>query len=110
MTIILVILVVIFMTSTIYFGLKCYEFGKMILGVQDSIENCLDILDERYASMSQVLEKPVFFDSLEVRQVIKDIQDSRDSILVVASSLTKSIENVSDNDKQDTKEEGLKGE
>jgi hypothetical protein len=50
------------MTSTIYFGLKCYEFGKMILGVQDSIENCLDILDERYASMSQVLEKPVFFD------------------------------------------------
>jgi len=107
MIIILAILVVIFMMSTIYFGFKCYEFGKTIINVQDEIENCLEILDERYASMSQILEKPVFFDSLEVRQVIKDIQDSRDSILVVASSLSKSIENVSDNDKQDTKEEGL---
>lgn len=110
MTFILIVLVVIFMLTTGYFGYKCYEFGKTILRVQDSVESCLDVLDERYASMSKILEKPVFFDSLEIRQVIKDIQDSRDSVLFVASSLTKSIENVSDNDNQDTKEESLESQ
>ena len=47
------------------------------------------MLDERYESISKILEKPVFFDSLEIRQVIKDISDSRDSILFIANSISK---------------------
>ena len=37
--------------------------------------------------MTSILEKPIFFDSLEVRQVIKDIKISRDSLLHIANSL-----------------------
>ena len=51
-----------------------------------------------------ILEKPVFFDSVEIRQVIKDIRDSRDSILHIANILASidkdTIENVEDHIEQ----------
>jgi len=64
-----------------------YKFGRTIIDIQESVEESLDVLDQRYDSMSQILEKPVFFDSLEVRQVIEDIKSSRDSVLYVANIL-----------------------
>lgn len=64
-----------------------YKFGVIILNVQDGIEDCLDILDERYMSMTKILEKPVFFDSVEIRQVVRDIKDTRGSILKIANIL-----------------------
>jgi hypothetical protein len=56
--------------------------------MQDSIEESLDILDEKYQSISKVMEIPIFFDSREVRQVISDIENCRDSILYVANQLS----------------------
>ena len=60
----------------------------LILSVEEAIETSLDILDAKYKSMSEVLEKPVFFDSLEVRQVISDIKNCRNAILYIANRLT----------------------
>jgi len=68
------------------------KFGVMILRVQDSIEESLDLLDQRYSAMSKIADTPVFFDSVEVRQVISEIEASRDSILSVANSLISSAE------------------
>ncbi|MAH43850.1 hypothetical protein CL614_09100 [archaeon] len=62
--------------------------------MQDSIERSLDVLDIKYKNISEILETPVFFDSVEVRQVLSEIQDARNSILYVANSLT----DVNDND------------
>ena len=76
--------IVIFTILTISIVLN-YRLGMIILNVQDSIEQSLDILDERYESMSKILEIPIFFDSVEVRQVVDDIRVSRDSILKIAN-------------------------
>ena len=65
-----------------------YKLGVIILDVQDSIEASLDELDHRYASMSEILERPVFFDSMEIRQVVTDISQCRDSVLRVAANMT----------------------
>ena len=65
-----------------------YKFGMIILRVQDAIEKALDEIDKSYAVMSQVLERPIFFDSVEIRQVINEIAKTRDMILRVARSLT----------------------
>ena len=70
---------------SIYFNIK---FGILILKFQDALEESLDILDEKYLKIGSILEKPIFFDSMEVRQVISDIKGSRDSILKVANILT----------------------
>ena len=71
--------------TSVYFSIK---FGIMILRIQDVVEDSLDILDERYGSISQILQIPLFYDSQEVRQVLRDIEYSRESILNVARALT----------------------
>ena len=66
---------------SVYFSVK---FGIMILRIQDVVEDSLDVLDERYGSISQILKIPLFYDSQEVRQVLRDIEYSRESILHIA--------------------------
>tara|TARA_A100000164_G_C21833007_1_gene736277 strand:+ start:882 stop:1127 length:246 start_codon:yes stop_codon:yes gene_type:complete len=59
----------------------------MILKVQDAIEDSLDMLDERYASISKILEIPLFYDSTEIRSVLNDVEATREIILEVARLL-----------------------
>jgi hypothetical protein len=50
------------------------KFGITILKVEDAVEECLDVLDERYESISKVLEIPLFDDSPQVKSVCRDIK------------------------------------
>ena len=75
----------------LFLAYKLYSFSLVILRIEDSLEDCLDILNQRYISINKVLEREVFFDSLEVRQVIADIKESRDAIIVVANKLTENV-------------------
>ena len=79
-TILLILLII-----SIFYVVK---FGIIILQVQDSIEESLDILDERYASMQKIIETPLFYDSPEIRRVLSDIALTRDAIIMIADSLT----------------------
>ena len=45
------------------------------------------MLDKRYESISKILEIPIFFDSVEVRQVVSDIDGAREEVLRVANTL-----------------------
>ena len=74
---------------SVYFNVK---FGIIIVNIQDSVEECLDSLDERYFIFSKILEKPVFFDSVEVRQVIQEIKNTQELILKIANTLSNSWE------------------
>jgi len=64
-----------------------WKFARIILEVEDSIEESLDILDEKYNILTQIAEKEIFFDSPEVRQAVMTIQASRIAVLSVANSL-----------------------
>jgi hypothetical protein len=61
------------------------KFSLVILKIEDAIEQSLDVLDERYRSISKVLEIPLFYDSPQIRQVINDIKVTRDTLLVIAN-------------------------
>ena len=63
------------------------RFSMTLLRFQEEIEKSLDSLDERYRSISKVLEIPLFYDSPEVRRVVEDVRVCRDSILQVAQKL-----------------------
>ena len=67
---------------------KLYQFSLVILELEDTIEECLDQLDERYQSIGNILQKEIFFDSIEVRQVISDIKQAHTTLLNVANKLT----------------------
>ena len=87
MTLLLAALLVIFilLCVSVYFN---YKFGLTIIGIQEEVEKSLDILDERYQKLTEISEKPVFFDSLEIRQVVGEIKKTRDCVLLVANRLT----------------------
>tara|TARA_A100001011_G_scaffold397957_1_gene500672 strand:- start:1135 stop:1446 length:312 start_codon:yes stop_codon:yes gene_type:complete len=93
---------VLVLTIALSFSLyKLYKFSMIILNLEDSIESCLTILDERYDSMNEVLEIPIFFDSVEVRNVIEDIKVSRDSLVEVANKLTENTGSKIETQKED---------
>jgi len=101
MIVFLIILSMVLLSVASFFAYQAYRLGRTVLLLQDAIEESLDVLDERFKTMSEVLEKPVFFDSLEVRQVIEDIRISRDAVLYVANQLS-SIQELEVDDKKDS--------
>jgi hypothetical protein len=56
--------------------------------MQDAIEESLDVIDEKYKSMSEILERPLFYDSPEIRKIVQDIRDTRSAILYIANALS----------------------
>jgi hypothetical protein len=70
-------------------GYYLWKFSNIILRVEDEMESALDVLDERYRSISKVLEIPLFYDSPEIKRVVDDVKSSREAILRVAGSVAK---------------------
>tara|TARA_Y100000593_G_C4311818_1_gene338807 strand:+ start:472 stop:699 length:228 start_codon:yes stop_codon:yes gene_type:complete len=58
------------------------------LNLESSIEQSLDILNYHYGNINEILQKPIFFDSVEIRQVVNDIRSCHDAVLVIANKLT----------------------
>ena len=85
------VITVLLLLSTFVLAFYAYKFGITILKVEDAVEECLDILDERYTSISEVLEIPLFDDSPQIKTVHTDIKRSRDAILNIANVLTNGI-------------------
>lgn len=81
----ILITIIIFLLVSVYYNIK---FALILIKMEDAIEESLDVLDERYASISKVLEIPLFFDSPQIRQVINDIKHTRNSILKVANIIS----------------------
>lgn len=80
-----IIVISILLLISVYYN---YKFARVIIKVEDAIEDSLDNLDGRYASIQGILDTPLFYDSPQVRQVIADITESRNAVLYVANQLT----------------------
>tara|TARA_A100001011_G_scaffold399612_1_gene509107 strand:- start:2441 stop:2767 length:327 start_codon:yes stop_codon:yes gene_type:complete len=68
-----------------------FKFARIILNIEECVEDAIAELDESYNNMSDILEKPIFFDSIEVRQTIDEISSARGLILEIAEKLTASM-------------------
>ena len=84
-------------TCLILVGLLCvslfyiFKFARIILNIEECVESAILSLDESYNKISNILEKPVFFDSIEVRQTIDEISATRALMLEIAEKLTASL-------------------
>ena len=70
----------------------CVKFGLTILRVQDSIEESLDKIDKQYTIITEVLSRPLFYDSPEIKTVMEGVSNTRDAILEVANTLSNNFE------------------
>lgn len=102
-TVILTFLCCFLFLLTIFLGVKLYHFSIVLIDIEDAIEESLDILDERYNKINEILQRPVFFDSLEVRQVISEIKETHNAVLIIANKLTRNTREIENVEK--TKEE-----
>lgn len=91
---IIVLSTVLFVSLVIHVlvGRFAFRMANIVMNVEDALEESLSLLDSRYASIAQILQKPLFMNSPEVRQVMEDISRSKDAILYVANSLASSID------------------
>ena len=100
-----VLVLFVLLTISTYYAIK---FALIIIKIEDSINESLDILDESYNTISIIASKPIFFDSVEIRSVIAEITNTKDAVLAVAnklSSFAKSQEFYAEENKKDSKEE-----
>ena len=79
----------------------CIKFGLIILKVQDSIEESLDVIDEKYSSIAKICETPLFYDSPEVRKVLEDIKSTQSALHEIAFSLYSDFEVLDPDDEED---------
>lgn len=98
MTYVLAVLLAVQTVALVATGYFAVKFGLTILKAQDSIEECLDVLDKRYESISKVLQIPLFYDSPEIKKVHEDIKASRDAILYVANVISRVEEEEAEKD------------
>ena len=70
----------------------CIRWALIILRVQESIEGGLKVLDEKYSKISKIMERPLFYDSPEVRQVLVDLGEARDMLHQVAYDMSANLE------------------
>jgi len=61
------------------------KFALLILETEKKLTESLDAIDEEYMEISKILEKPVFFDSQEIRQVISSIENVRSTFLNISA-------------------------
>ena len=83
-----IVIIVALLLLLFFVTYKLYKFSIIILDLETTVEECLDILNAHYGKMNDVIKKPVFFDSVEVRQVINDIKSCHSAVLLVANKLT----------------------
>lgn len=81
----LIFMLAIFSTSVFYL----FRFSILIIKMQDALEECIENLDAREKSISKILEIPLFFDSPEIRRVLDEIKESKNTIVKVAQTLGK---------------------
>ena len=89
----LIIIVVLFVISCVssYYAVK---FGLLLLRLEADIEASLDEIDDSFKTLSEILQKPIFFDSTEVRQCVLEIQNCRNVVIKIANRLTSFGNNV----------------
>jgi len=92
------LLVTVMLVISLYYN---YKFGRALIRMEDALEESIEKLDDRYSSISKVLEIPLFSDSPQIRQVVADIKECQRSILFVANEIGR-LEETTDGEEENS--------
>ena len=81
---------------------KNITLGLTILKMEDTLEECLDVIEEKYYKMSEILKRPLFYDSPEVKDVVTNIKAVRNALHSVAIALEKNVNEDKGNEESKT--------
>tara|TARA_B100000131_G_scaffold293082_2_gene308087 strand:- start:1474 stop:1755 length:282 start_codon:yes stop_codon:yes gene_type:complete len=63
------------------------RFARMLFQFEDRIEIALDKINESYSVIGEILERPLFFDSPEIREVHRQVGIVNTYLLSIANDL-----------------------
>jgi len=69
-----------------------FKFGRILIKIEDNLETAVDRLDNSQQTITDILEIPVFYDSIEIKSVLNEIERSRDTIINVANNIARTNE------------------
>ena len=78
----------------------CIKFALIIIRTKEAIEESLDLIDEKYQNISKILEIPIFYDSKEIKSVVVDLEDLKDTFLYIANQMA-GENNIEEEDSRD---------
>jgi hypothetical protein len=76
--------VLVFFVVTFY----CFKFAILLIKIQENLQIALDLIDNKHARISEILQRPLFFDSPEIRQVLRDIVETKTALNEIAYTLS----------------------
>ena len=86
-TYVLAVICVLLLTALIFAVITLFRFSGFIFELEDSVEESLDILDQRHQKINDVLQIPVAGDDPMIRNIINEIKLAREAVLLVANKL-----------------------
>ena len=91
--IILSIFCLLFLVCLVWSLKKNIELSEKIENIVEQVENSLDVLDNCYQRATEKSKLEVFSDEPVVRELIDDIQTTRDAILLIANLIVDPLKN-----------------
>ena len=80
---------------TVLVGILSYAVFRMartIFGFEDGLTTAIEKIEESYEEITRILERPLFLDSPEVREVHRQIGMVNDYLLDIAKDLSEVVE------------------
>jgi hypothetical protein len=90
--IVCVIIIVILVALLVFCCYHCFRLAKIVLNMEDAINESLDVLNTSYVNIGKVLETPIGSDDPYIKGVINEIKRSQEAILVIANQITEGWE------------------
>lgn len=87
MMVFLSIFCVVLVSIIVIMSIVLLKLSRFIFDLEDSIEESLDVLDQRYKRINEVLQVPVASDDPMIRMIVSEIKLAREAILLVANKL-----------------------
>ncbi len=97
---IVIVLLCLLLVATAYYMLK---FAMDLIEIEDRLNQSISDIEESYRVFNDISKKPVFFDSLEIRQCIDEIVKTREALLRIVEDL-RNIRDSRQNYKEESKE------
>lgn len=75
-----------------------FRFGKMLMNVEDNMEFCLDVIDNRYYNLVHMFDDTpgVIEDDPLVRGFLRETKDLRNDVLRIANLISRSTEQLNE--------------
>lgn len=89
-SIIIIVLLCLLLAVTSYYMLK---FALILIDIEDKLSKSINQIEDSYEVFNDISKKPVFFDSIEVRQCIQEIVITKELLFEIIEDM-KNISNI----------------